>query len=1424
MSQNIQFFSKLHFFQILLTICAFIFTSSTAISQTLDDKINLLFQNVQKKNWTQVILDESELLNHFKNKNNLDYTDLLHVYSTANLNLGNSDKALQQALENYYLSKDNPSINIERIFRNTKYLGTIYKDIGQYKEAILYLLEASELGEKYYNNIEVKELIACDSYLGFSLYMNKNFESSIEIYTANLEKIQNTIGTKSQEYAFDLYLLAGVFAANGEFQKSTQNYQKVQTILEEIFGATDINYLLCFVNVARNYQTLGGKQNLIDALINYEKYIAQEKKNIQNIEFFRTYSISAGICAMKLHSILAYEEQKMDSASFFLTKAENIYKDIIQIEKKISDNINTLEYEALSQMASIDQIKGDHYSAIKKFKTLYNYEKNLTNKNLFNLIYYLSQLLDSYNELKQLEDAAKCETLIVNDINTLLKENPNHCLTALENLASHYNKSNKVLQEIEIRTQITRILQKNQQQEKQKSLAIEHKLIAQAYDKFGANDSMYAHLEIAKAIYFNAYGFNSFEYASAVVSQTFYCSKYPLSAEYDKKMISLFNEVDTLTKLNKVSNSDKKFILSLKHEFYGSKDDIATLLTLQRELNKLNYGEQDYDELFIRICEIENLFKAGQSYKAYYLGKKFLEDFPALPDEYRMRFLRTYATLPYLVEGDIDKSYDLLSLSIKLHNQRRPWTKANVYFLHYLAQRATLVSLLIATKRIDDAYELTIENIETAKKILDSTDNCYNSLFYDLGHIQYIKNQYNEAIKSFSFARKNYEINNNTNDPLYLSSAQHLAYCYILKGEFTKSDSLMLMYLQSEFNEIHKKMEVLSLQDLAYKKVDAINVLSKFINYAIIRQHENPKLLTEGVNHWLIINDFEKKQAHRLKSKNKNQELYNYHKKIESEISYALQVPLDERLKTKINLDSLKLELRKIEKAILQKERISNTTLNIDLIHDELDSNSNYIITIPYIHIPLETINGSEMKPGVGINSYLMAEIRHDSKKLQFTTIKNVENFEESTISDFRSYVENKENPNQLSTYFYERYFKPIEKFCNTSKTYFCPAGIYNEINLEAIFHPIKKKYLFELYNFKTTQTTNINFTEECQVQFKSASLFGGIDYGNGKIKADKINEKLKQNGVIGISIKTTKNNNSLTIENVTESFPAQKAGIIPNDQILEINDTSIDLLTRDQNYYLSQIRGPVNSNVKLKINRPSTDSTFITSVSRVPSYTAIPVIEYKQLDGTLQEIESISSILKSSGISVKKYTGLNAGERELKNLNSPDILHIATHAFFINPSENGTTTFVGIQPEEMFFTPNLFNGFVMSDVNNLFYPDMTIDKENGFVNGLEISLLDLNETELAVISGCESGKSTYGIGESKSGFKEALFSAGVKNVILSDFVVDDKVTAEFFQLFYSHLCNEKTSLENAMRETKRQMLLKYNHPYYWTAFQLYSN
>ena len=70
----------------------------------------------------------------------------------------------------------------------------------------------------------------------------------------------------------------------------------------------------------------------------------------------------------------------------------------------------------------------------------------------------------------------------------------------------------------------------------------------------------------------------------------------------------------------------------------------------------------------------------------------------------------------------------------------------------------------------------------------------------------------------------------------------------------------------------------------------------------------------------------------------------------------------------------------------------------------------------------------------------------------------------------------------------------------------------------------------------------------------------------------------------------------------------------------------------------------------------------------------------------------------------------------------------------------------------------------------------------------MEASLLDLENTELVIISGWESGKGDLKTGEGVYGLKRAIAVAGARSSVLSLWKVDDIATAAFMKSFYERL------------------------------------
>jgi len=64
------------------------------------------------------------------------------------------------------------------------------------------------------------------------------------------------------------------------------------------------------------------------------------------------------------------------------------------------------------------------------------------------------------------------------------------------------------------------------------------------------------------------------------------------------------------------------------------------------------------------------------------------------------------------------------------------------------------------------------------------------------------------------------------------------------------------------------------------------------------------------------------------------------------------------------------------------------------------------------------------------------------------------------------------------------------------------------------------------------------------------------------------------------------------------------------------------------------------------------------------------------------------------------------------------------------------------------------------------------------------------------------------------------LLFAGARSLLLSLWDVDDRSTAEFMQLFYSHLLRQRDKAE-ALRSAMLDLRTRYPHPYYWAPFRL---
>jgi len=204
-------------------------------------------------------------------------------------------------------------------------------------------------------------------------------------------------------------------------------------------------------------------------------------------------------------------------------------------------------------------------------------------------------------------------------------------------------------------------------------------------------------------------------------------------------------------------------------------------------------------------------------------------------------------------------------------------------------------------------------------------------------------------------------------------------------------------------------------------------------------------------------------------------------------------------------------------------------------------------------------------------------------------------------------------------------------------------------------------------------------------------------------------------------------------------------------------------------------------------------------------------------LPGTKDEVDTISYIAKMKNINFKKYLYEEASEENLKRIESPDILHIATHGFFRKNVEKQNGAKYNIHTDNPLKRSGLLFAGCESYLNNIMPSDYR--KEDGILTAEEVLELNMRNTKLVVLSACETGLGEVKNGEGVYGLQRTIQMAGAKNILMSMWKIDDKATNEFMAIFYQNILLKKYSVRKALENTQKRLREKYPHPYYWGSF-----
>ena len=215
--------------------------------------------------------------------------------------------------------------------------------------------------------------------------------------------------------------------------------------------------------------------------------------------------------------------------------------------------------------------------------------------------------------------------------------------------------------------------------------------------------------------------------------------------------------------------------------------------------------------------------------------------------------------------------------------------------------------------------------------------------------------------------------------------------------------------------------------------------------------------------------------------------------------------------------------------------------------------------------------------------------------------------------------------------------------------------------------------------------------------------------------------------------------------------------------------------------------------------------------------------VKISPLDGTQKEIESINTILKDSKSSVELFSKSTASEDNLKNIQSPDILHIASHGYFLSNDVTSKTkqSIANLIDDNYNNDSYLKSGLLFAGAQNTLNGKQLENSNNGILTAEEAKSLNLKDTELVVLSACETGLGDNLVGEGVIGLQRAFMIAGAKSVIMSLWSVSDEKTQELMTLFYNNWIKNNMSKKEALYQAKLEMKKLYPEPYYWAGFVL---
>jgi CHAT domain-containing protein/lipopolysaccharide biosynthesis regulator YciM len=393
---------------------------------------------------------------------------------------------------------------------------------------------------------------------------------------------------------------------------------------------------------------------------------------------------------------------------------------------------------------------------------------------------------------------------------------------------------------------------------------------------------------------------------------------------------------------------------------------------------------------------------------------------------------------------------------------------------------------------------------------------------------------------------------------------------------------------------------------------------------------------------------------------------------------------------------------------------------------------------------------------------YVALIVKHDTQDApEMVIMRNGLQMETKYLSNYRNAIKYQMN----EVYSYRLFWRPLDNKLQGIKTiYFSPDGVYNQISIYTLQNPATKQFTIDEFEFQLMTNTKdlVTGVNTAITSDGDSFLFGYPDYNLGG-QAEETEEGGNEQRGIG--------------RGLSRGARGGEQG--------KLDDLTKASLPRG-------IRGNL--------------------LRYMGSGAGMPL-----LPGTQKEVNLIDSLYAVQSVKTNKIMDINAVEDKIKEVVNPKTLHIATHGFFLEHEEGS------IENEDKHVSnPLMRSGLIMAGANS-YIRDGAIEtdvelNDDGILTAYEAMNLNLDQTELVVLSACETGLGEVKNGEGVFGLQRAFKVAGADAIIMSMWTVDDAATQELMTIFYEEWLSGK-SKKDAFNMAQKRLKDKWKKPYYWGAF-----